>query len=82
MLSKGYPQQMVEWCRDKITALTDDMAEAQVAYNAEVIKTVTTASEAELQEAGTAMDSFATKLDEKLSAWKKGAGVEIKKLAS
>ncbi len=80
---KGYPDQMLHWCKEKFKVLSKHTKEAQDIYNEEVLKVNANNQGAiGLEADARRVDNAVQALEAHYSTWKKTSGSEIRKLMS
>ena len=83
LVTKGYPEPMVQWCEDKIKSIREKIASTQSIYNKEVVKVTNDGTTTEALEKDTKMlDEAQGELDTAWTEWKKTSLVEVRKLLS
>ena len=81
LADKGYPVQMQEWCKAKITPMRDHIEKAQLVYNEEIVKVSSDLTSPEVMESNAKkVDTALSILEVAYSDWKKTTGAEVRKL--
>ena len=77
---KGYPAEMQDWCRDKLSTIRTEVMKAQDIYNREVVKTIAPETPTkQLQTDTEHIEATQLNLDTFYKEWDKTAGAEIRK---
>ena len=82
LTTKGYPEQMVQWCEAKIVSFEErEWVPVQSEYNkAIVVFGLDQASIEEVEKSGNMFDGLLQKLSAAWTSWKKTSGEEVRKL--
>ena len=82
LATRGYPEEMQEWCKSNLRKMNVHIKEAQAAYTTEIVTVASTATTEDLIGDHKRMDEAYQDLDTAFSAWKKSSGNEVKKIIS
>ena len=82
LATRGYPEEMQEWCRSKLRGMTVHIKVAQAAYTTEIVKVTSTATTEDFIGDHTRMDEAYQALDTAFSVRKKSSGNEVKNIIS
>ena len=82
LATRGYPEEMQEWCRSKRRETNVNIKEAQAAYTTQSVKVTSTATTEDGIGDHNRMDEAYQALDTAFSAWKKSSGHEVNNIIS